>query len=132
MLRRQITVRIQYNNFMMKIAGKFESMSKHEKTSKLTAAKAAKLMKHEDADVRSVAASALTQVENEKKLIPLNAVNKENMPILLKYQAGYVTYEDVGRLMQLLAHVREFVESDETEFRAWQVTLSNDLKRIDD
>jgi DNA-directed RNA polymerase subunit F len=47
---------------MMKIAGKFD-MS--EKTSKKVASKAAKLLNHEDADVRSVAASALTQAENE-------------------------------------------------------------------
>jgi hypothetical protein len=38
--------------------------------------------------------------------------------------------ESISPMKTLLAHVREFVESDETEFRAWQVTLSNDLKKI--
>jgi hypothetical protein len=38
--------------------------------------------------------------------------------------------ESISPMKTLLAHVREFVESDETDFRSWQVTLSDDLKRI--
>jgi hypothetical protein len=36
-----------------------------ERTSESVAAKAARLMKHEDPDVRAVAASALTQAEDK-------------------------------------------------------------------
>jgi hypothetical protein len=141
---------------MMRIAGKFESMSEmdcplcrrgeyceesarinrmsKEKTSKKVASKAAKLLNHEDADVRSVAASALTQVENESDFIQAvdstNVGTDSDIPILLKYRVGKITYADVGRLMQLVDHVREFVESDGTDYRAYQVTFANDLLRL--
>jgi hypothetical protein len=83
---------------MMRIAGKFENMSK--KISKGKSA-AGRVLNDPTStpDERSAAGSALAS-------------------------------ESISPMKTLLAHVREFVESDETEFRAWQVTLSNDLKKI--